>query len=335
MRRPPSERWLRIGIALAILFAVGLVALLLDSEPPEDSSRSLATAVEQQEASAQPTAAQQRAANDDASAPVAVKQQQAVPAPETEEEDRTQVAGQEDASEPAAAAQQQAVDAAPPPVAAEQQQAESSPETDSTPAPEPQAEPEWRIADRAALAALTVAPEGDGGVRYDRDDYDRYLGRDENGCNLRDRILLEDAVRVISVTDRCDAQGEWLSWLDGRVVSDESQLQIDHLVALAEAHRSGAWRWDEKQRGEFFNDEETLSAVTAEVNRRKSDHDPAEWQPPDDSAWCRYAREWIEIKSRYDLTADQAEVAALAGLLDSCTGPPLGNPARTSRTSGD
>ena len=326
MRRPPSERWLRIGIALAIILAVGIVALVVDSEPPEDSSRSTAATPEQEGASAPPAAAQQQGA-DDAPTPVAVEQQQVEPPPETEED--------QDAPEPDVAAQQRAADDAPTPVTVEQQQADPAPETASTPAPEQQAEPEWRIADQAALAALTVAPEGDGGVPYDRDDYDHYLGRDENGCNLRDRILLQDAVRVISVTDRCDAQGEWLSWLDGRAVSDESELQIDHLVALAEAHRSGAWKWDEEQRSEFFNDEETLSAVTAEVNRRKSDHDPAVWQPPDDGAWCRYAREWIEIKSRYELTADRAEVAALADLLDSCTGPPPDNSPRTPRTSGD
>ena len=333
MRRPPSERWLRIGIALAIILAVGIVALVVDSEHPEDSSRSTAATTEQEGASAPLTAAQQRAA-DDAPTPVAVEQQQAEPPPETEAV-QAQVVEQEDAPESPAAVQQQGADDAPTPVVDEQQQAEPASETESTPAPEQQAEPEWRIADQAALAALTVAPEGDGGVPYDRDDYDHYLGRDENGCNLRDRILLQDAVRVISVTDRCDAQGEWLSWLDGRAVSDESELQIDHLVALAEAHRSGAWKWDKEQRNEFFNDEETLSAVTAEVNRRKSDHDPAEWQPPDDGAWCRYAREWIEIKSRYELTADRAEVAALADLLDSCTGPPPDNSARTPRTSGD
>lgn len=326
MRRPPSERWLRIGIALAIILAVGIVALVVDSGPPEDSSRSTAATPEQEGASAPPAAAQQQAA-DDALTPVAVEQQQANPPPETEED--------QDAPEPAVAAQQRAADDAPTPIVDEQQQADPAPLTVSTPALEQQAEPEWRIADRAALAALTIAPEGDGGVPYDRDDYDHYLGRDENGCNLRDRILLQDAVRVISVTDRCDAQGEWLSWLDGRAVSDESELQIDHLVALAEAHRSGAWKWDEEQRSEFFNDEETLSAVTAEVNRRKSDHDPAAWQPPDDGAWCRYAREWIEIKSRYELTADRAEVAALADLLDSCTGPPPDNSLRTPRTSGD
>ncbi len=326
MRRPPSERWLRIGIALAIILAVGIVALVVDSEPPEDSSRSTAATSEQEGASAPPAAAQQQGA-DDAPTPVAVEQQQVDPPPETEED--------QDAPELDVAAQQRAADDAPTPIVGEQQQADPTPETESTPAPEPQAEPEWRIADRAALSALTVALEDDGGVPYDRDDYDHYLGRDENGCNLRDRILLQDAVRVISVTDRCDAQGEWLSWFDGRAVSDESELQIDHLVALAEAHRSGAWKWDEEQRSEFFNDEETLSAVTAEVNRRKSDHDPAEWQPPDDGAWCRYAREWIEIKSRYELTADRAEVAALAALLDSCTGPPPDNSPRTPRTSGD
>ena len=323
MRRPSGERWLRIGIALAIVLTVGIVALVVDREPPEDASHPMAAMGEGESASTPPTAAQQQA-SDDASAPAAVEQQQAEPAPGTDEGQAQAVEREEDAA-PAVAARQQAADDAPAPIAVEQQQAEPVPETESTPVPELQAEPEWRTADRAALAALTVAPEDDGGVRYDRDDYDHYLGRDENGCNLRDRILLEEAVRVISVTDRCDAQGEWWSWLDGRVIADESQLQIDHLVALAEAHRSGAWKWDEERRSEFFNDEETLSAVTAGVNQRKSDHDPASWRPPHTDAWCRYARDWIEVKQRYELTADQAEVNALADLLGSCTGPPPDN----------
>ena len=218
----------------------------------------------------------------------------------------------------------------------QQAQVEAAPADEQAEKPDdPSPESGWRLDDRAALNALTVAAESDGGVRYDRDDYDHYLGRDENGCNLRDRILLSEAIRVLSVTDRCDAEGEWLSWLDGEYLSDEGDLEIDHLVALAEAHRSGAWRWTEKQRREFSNDEATLSAVSRSANRAKSDHDPATWRPPAESVWCRYAREWIAIKRKYDLAADRAEVGALSAMLDSCTGPPLDNSAQNSRTSAD
>ncbi len=203
------------------------------------------------------------------------------------------------------------------------------------PANESEAEPEWRLADRAALAALTIAPEDDGGVRYDRDRYDRYQGRDENGCNQRDRILWRDARRIDSVDEFCNTEGEWYSWLDGLVVSDESEIQIDHLVAFSEAHDSGAWKWSEQRLDEFAADDETLSAVSRRSNRAKSDYDPAEWKPPRRKAWCRYARDWIKVKLQYELTADQAEAVALADMLESCSGPSPDSAAQDRRTTRD
>lgn len=184
---------------------------------------------------------------------------------------------------------------------------------------------QWRLDDLAALDAITIEPEDDGGVPYERDAYDIYRGRDEHGCNLRDRILQEEALRLTHVDNDCNPEGEWYSWLDGQTITDEKALEIDHLVAFAKAHDSGAWRWDERRRGDFRNESdhpETMSAVSASVNRSKWAYDPAEWMPPLHSAWCRYARSWISVKLRWELTADQAEAEALAEMLKTCVGPP-------------
>lgn len=185
--------------------------------------------------------------------------------------------------------------------------------------------PLWRQDDYDALAALTVEPEGSGGIDYVRDDYDIYGGRDEDGCNTRDRVLLEEAVRLISVDDDCNIIGVWYSWLDGNTISDDGELEIDHLVSLSEAHDSGAWRWDLERRKAFNNDlehPEALSAVSIVVNRSKWAYDPSEWRPPQRSAWCRFARDWISVKLTWQLTADADEVTALAEMLQTCAGPP-------------
>ena len=50
-------------------------------------------------------------------------------------------------------------------------------------------------------------------------------------------------------------------------------------TSLAEAWRSGAWAWTAAQRMEFANDlddSRTLLAVTASLNRSKSDRDVAQ-----------------------------------------------------------
>ena len=160
------------------------------------------------------------------------------------------------------------------------------------------------------LGALAVASEGDGGVPYDRDLYGSWT-RVRSGCNTRCAVL-EDERR---------ADGTWFSWYDGMVISEASRLDIDHMVPLAEAHSSGAWRWSSSRKAAFANDllhPEALAVVSASSNRSKGSRDPSEWRPPDGSAWCRYATDWVTVKAAWGLTADRAEVGALQEMLDTC-----------------
>lgn len=74
------------------------------------------------------------------------------------------------------------------------------------------------------------------------------------------------------------------------------------------------------RRLDFANDlrHGALVAVAATVNRSKADRDPAEWVPPNESAWCGYAAAWVRTKVRWDLSADPLEFTALATMLDGC-----------------
>ena len=173
------------------------------------------------------------------------------------------------------------------------------------------------------LGQLQVAPESNGGIRYDRDDYQPNGWEWVRGaCDVREVVLLAEAVLISGIDDRCQPEdGAWLSWFDDKKIRDSSSLDIDHLVPLAEAHRSGAARWSSTRKERFANDLElaaALTAVSAESNRTKSADDPASWRPPSKAAWCQYALDWIAVKTKWELTADTAEIGALRSMLGTC-----------------
>ncbi|MFI6816051.1 DUF1524 domain-containing protein [Nonomuraea sp. NPDC050328] len=135
-------------------------------------------------------------------------------------------------------------------------------------------------------------------------------------------MLLEEAVVAPTVIDRCRLiGGSWYSYYDDTTVYDAAGLDADHLVPLAEAYDSGAHAWTPARREEYANDLDDswhLVAVTARSNRSKADQDPATWQPPHETARCRYAAEWTAIKIRWELTIDPAEQQALTDLGTAC-----------------
>lgn len=164
------------------------------------------------------------------------------------------------------------------------------------------------------LSALKVAPELSS-ADYDRDDWPHWTT--VNGCDTRDLVLFAEGRNVTKGDDCEPVEGTWTSVYDGVVVHDPGELDIDHIVPLAEAAESGAHTWTETQRERYANDRRYLVAVTASSNRTKSDADPAEWLPAP-PARCDYGRRWIATKTTYGLTVDSGERSALARVLERC-----------------
>lgn len=174
------------------------------------------------------------------------------------------------------------------------------------------------------IRALRVAPERRAG--YDRALFKHWnSGLDpSDGCDTRREVLLSEAVTAPAVGSGCSLTGgTWHSYYDGETITDSSKVDLDHVTPLAEAWDSGAYEWSAARREAYANDQgdpRSLVGVTASSNRSKGDRDPAEWMPPltSKSVTCRYLADWVVVKTRWSLTVDTAERAALLRIAGGC-----------------
>jgi len=172
-----------------------------------------------------------------------------------------------------------------------------------------------------ALDCVTVAEEHIGG--YKRSLFKHWVDANGNGKNTRAEVLIAESLVSVqfSSTGKTVSTGKWLSLYDGETWTKASDVDVDHVVALAEAWRSGAWKWSSSRRQSYANDlgvAWTLRAVTDNVNQSKSDDDPTYWLPPLESANCVYLTEWVAVKIRWKLTVDAEERQSIRdGWLDA------------------
>lgn len=173
-------------------------------------------------------------------------------------------------------------------------------------------------------ARLTVAPEVHADT-YRRALYGRpWEDTDRNGCDQRDDVLARDLSNVTRDPACHVLSGTFVDPYTGAVVDfrrgpgTSSRAQVDHIVSLAEAWRSGAWQWSPARRLAYATDERVLVATSGTVNQAKGDDDPTAWHPSTPDRACWYARRVVAIKQIYGLTVDEAEMGALIMDLAGC-----------------
>lgn len=171
---------------------------------------------------------------------------------------------------------------------------------------------------QSQLNALTVRTEGSL-TGYSRDLFPHW-STVSGACNTRETVLRRDGSGVVVNSSCAATSGSWFSPYDGITETAASDIDIDHVVPLAEAWRSGASSWTTSRRQSFANSLDTaqLIAVTDNSNQSKSDRDPAAWQPTRTSFRCTYARMWIGTKYSWSLTLQSAEKSALQTMLNTC-----------------
>ena len=100
--------------------------------------------------------------------------------------------------------------------------------------------------------------------------------------------------------------------------ADAAAVQVDHVVALADAWQKGAQQWTQERRVAFANDPLDLLAVGSEVNQQKSNSDAASWLPPYKPFRCAFVTRQVQVKARYRLWVTPAERDAIRRVLASC-----------------
>lgn len=173
----------------------------------------------------------------------------------------------------------------------------------------------------ASASTLGLITSADKTTGYNRTLFKHWIDADKDGCDTRAEVLIEEAVTKPKVGSKCTLTGgKWFSAYDGVEVASSSKLDVDHMVPLAEAWRSGAWKWSAAQRQAYANDlsdARALIAVTLSTNRSKGDKDPSLWLPAKEQ--CTYIENWIAIKVKYSLTVDAKEATKLNSLVNSCS----------------
>lgn len=171
---------------------------------------------------------------------------------------------------------------------------------------------------------LQVAPVAADLPEYNRREWRHWTDEDDDCQDARQEALVAES--TVPVTFKSDKQcrvatGRWVGPYTGTEVDDPGKLDIDHMVPLANAHRSGGWAWDRDHKAAYANDltyPGHLIAATAAANRAKGGKGPEDWRPPEESYWCTYAVDWTNIKIKWGLTATQREWDALREMLATC-----------------
>ncbi len=160
---------------------------------------------------------------------------------------------------------------------------------------------------------------------YARASWPHWNDEDHDCQNTRNEVLIAESTVPVTFADarHCKvAKGSWRCPYTGRIFTDPHELDVDHLVPLANAHASGGDRWTRRRRQAYANDlrdPDQLVAVARGANRAKGAQSPDLWLPTEQSSWCWYARAWQKVKARWALVMTPREQAAIRDVLARCT----------------
>ncbi|WP_068477175.1 HNH endonuclease family protein [Pseudoclavibacter helvolus] len=176
------------------------------------------------------------------------------------------------------------------------------------------------------LSKLDIAPR-DEWEEFDREGSfgEGWQDPDGNGCDARNDALAASMTDVDLNRDGCRVDtGVFLDPYSGDEIDFERGpntsplVQIDHVVALANAWRTGAKELSFEERVELSNDPMNLQATAGWVNDDKKSQDAANWLPPQESYHCTYVARQIVVKATYNLWVTQAEHDAMRDVLEHC-----------------
>jgi hypothetical protein len=153
---------------------------------------------------------------------------------------------------------------------------------------------------------------------YNRKDWPHWR-RNVDGCmNARHALLKAQSLVPVSGTKCTVKTGKWLGPYTNKYYTLASDVDIDHVVPLAAAHRMGGYAWTRSQREKFANDPENLLITDDSANQSKSDQTPATWMPPYKSYRCQYLAHFDRIVVKYNLKYLASEKRTINKMKRAC-----------------
>lgn len=140
---------------------------------------------------------------------------------------------------------------------------------------------------------------------------------DETCFNTRAQVLIRDSNTKVSfrITNKCVIdRGEWFDPYSDNTLDTAGQIDIDHMVPLKNAYQSGAWKWHFKSRclyANYLGMKEHLIPVSKSENRSKGDSSPADYLPSANSYICNYIKNWLTVKSIWNLKLSDHEAKGI------------------------
>ena len=174
-------------------------------------------------------------------------------------------------------------------------------------------------------AAPEAEPEP---TEYSRKLWKHWRDADKDCQDARQEVLVRDSDVPVTFKPRDDGKecrvltGQWTCPYTGTVITDPSKVDVDHMVALKDAHLSGAWEWAPERRQEYANslaDPTHLLATSQYGNRSKGARGPDEWLPPLESARCQYIQDWVKVKEGWELGMAEGEWAVITYMMTICS----------------
>lgn len=181
----------------------------------------------------------------------------------------------------------------------------------------------------ATLETLVVNEFGSNGA-YKRASFgETWDDIDRNGCDTRNDILKRD-IAGASIDSKCFVQkGDFNDPYTAKVINfDRSKgggggVDIDHIIPLSLAWKTGASEWDADKRLKFANDPLNLMASDSSENRKKGDKDASEYLPPNKAFHCEYVARQVTVRAKYGTWITPAEKNAIYTVLQTCPTQPL------------
>jgi hypothetical protein len=171
------------------------------------------------------------------------------------------------------------------------------------------------ISTQSQVLEATKQAESDSFIKlYNRKDWPHWIDEDRDCQNTRQELLTTTSLVPVTFTNakKCTVKiGSWFGMYTGKTYTNASDVDIDHVVALSNAHKSGGYNWTREHRRLFANDVSNLLVVSDKANRQKSDKAPDKWMPSDERYWCSYIAIWKDVKGKYNLALSDRELEVI------------------------